>query len=118
MSGELDAGVMPDQGLSATFAAYVMVAAGLAADRGQDDAAALLGNPGVVEVVFSDNPVTAHGDQMLVAVEVTLRTDTDAIDGLAERLAGLLSECAQGDGYCVRRVRLLPAARDLPSAPV
>ena len=106
MSGDFGAGVMPVEGLSATFAPYVMVAAGLAADRGEDDAAALLGDPGHVEVVFSDNPVTAHGDQMLVAVEVTLHTDHEAADDLPQRLAGLLSETSQPDGYCVRRVQL------------
>ena len=106
MTGDFGAGVIPAGGLSATFAPYVMVAAGVAADRGEDDAAALLGDPGDVEVVFSDHPVTAHGDLMLVAVDVTLHTPREASDGLPERLAGLLSETAQPDGYCVRRVQL------------
>ena len=52
MTGDFAPGVMPDEGLSATFAPYVMVAAGMAADRGEDDAAALLGDPGDLEVVF------------------------------------------------------------------
>jgi hypothetical protein len=106
VAGDFGPGDVPDQTLSATFSPYVMVAAGVAADRGQEDAAELLGDPGDVEVVFSDNPVTAHGEQMLVAVEVTLHTEREAADDLPARLAVLLSETAQPDGYCVRRVQV------------
>lgn len=106
MSGDLGPDVLPTADLTTVFESYMMVAAGMAADRQDEEAAGALAEADDISVRFSDHPLTTHGDGLRAAVEVTLSYRGNHSDNLAKRLAGLLTEAAHTDGYAVRAVRL------------
>jgi hypothetical protein len=108
MTGDLGPGENRSDDLSAVFVPYVAAAAGLAVERDDDQAAAVLGHLDRVEVRLGDAPVTAAAGQTRLGVEVVLHVSDDVPEDAErdQRLIELLDQTAQPDGYRVRRVEV------------
>ena len=108
MTDDLGPGSMISEDLSAIFAPYVIAAAGLAVERGDDRAAAVLTGAEGAQVSFSDTPVTSTGGEARAMVDVALAAPDDVLatadDALRQRLVDLLNEVVDEDGYRVRQV--------------
>ncbi len=108
MTDDLGPGSMISDDLSAIFAPYVIAAAGLAVERGDDRAAAVLTEAEQADVSFTDAPVTVTGGEAKAMVDVVLTAPPDTLadtdEAVLERLADLFNEVVDADGYRVRRV--------------
>ncbi len=115
MTGDLGPGEMRADELATVFEPYLMSAAGLAAERQHESAAALLNDYDHVDVALADAPITASQGDARVAVDVVL-TVADLpggpeADAARRGVADQLNEVAAADGYRVRTVRTTPAWR-------
>lgn len=108
MTDDLGPGSMISDDLSAIFAPYVIAAAGLAVERGEDRAAAVLTQAARADASFSEAPVTSTGGEARALVDVALTVPADVLadtdDALRERLTELFNEVVDHDGYRVRQV--------------
>lgn len=110
MTDDLGPGEMLGDGLADVFEPFLMAATGLAADRQDDDAAALLGGRTRVDVRFSDAPITSVGSHARASVEILVHLPPPlarrATEDVCRRAATLIDQAACGDGYHVRRLRV------------
>lgn len=106
MTDDLGPGEELADDLSTFFDAYRIPASGLAADRGESDAAALLDGATRIEARFADFPITSAGGQSMASVEVTLHVPAEVADRAGTdtpaTITHLLNEVVEPDGYRVR----------------
>lgn len=116
MTGDLGPDQPPASDLSVQFEPYVVAAAGLAAEQGDEHVTALLGELSGFDARLSDAPVTSAQGQAYASVDLTLHLPPsyagDRDEVIAGRIAELLNEVAAGDGYRVRNVTVEVSAAE------
>jgi hypothetical protein len=107
MTDDLGPGELHSDDPGAIASTYVMAAAGLAAERDDDEARSVLDAVENVEANLAEQPVA--GNAVLLDVTLYVSGEPDATPAVRRRIGDLLTYAAKDDGFRVRHLDVKPA---------
>lgn len=102
MTDDLGPGELRSDGPGALASSYVVAAAGLAAERDDDEARRVLAAVEGVEADLAEQPVA--GTAVLLDVTLHVSGEPDMSPAVRQRIAGMLTHAANDDGFRVRHL--------------
>jgi hypothetical protein len=102
MTGDLGPGELRSDDPGALASSYVITAAGLAAERDDDEAQQVLNAVEGVEADLAEQPVA--GTAVLLDVTLYVSGEPDTSPAVRQRIADMLTHAAKDDGFRVRHL--------------